>query len=187
MGQFYWYNGKFKKALSILDIAKGTFEALNSLLDLCLCLHLIHRCYAFQQKYSEALDFAKQELKIAEEIGHDEGIQTSMRAVAIDLIGTYCYEEALSTLEKSLILAQELGSPLAAAQSLELMVYIYAAKENFLEAQVAYDRARRHYGSLALKGTEPEMAHLKKCTSNIAILESEPNEFFEKHSCPMLY
>ncbi|KAF8512528.1 hypothetical protein BU17DRAFT_54012 [Hysterangium stoloniferum] len=187
MGRFYWYNGKFKIALSFLNIAKGTFEALNSLLDLCLCLHFIHRCYAFQQEYLDALDFAKQGLKIAEEIGHDEGIQTSMRAVGIDLLSTGHYEEALIILEKSLILAQELGSPLAAAQSLELMGYIYAVNENFSAAQVAYNGARGHFSSLVLEGTELGMAGHKRCTSNIAILESEPNEFFEKHSYAMLY
>ncbi|KAJ7136150.1 hypothetical protein C8R44DRAFT_729640 [Mycena epipterygia] len=176
LGDYCWWSETIDEALGLLSTAKAIFEELDCPASTAECLVIIARVYACQGYYSAALPIARQALAKADQAGERTLIGWSLRSIARHLIVLAFHntpgihdEEVFDILERSLSNSRVQGTPLAIAQTLELLAFSCAARMDLQGARVVYEGARGHYTNMgsAIMGKDG----VARCSCNLEKLE----------------
>ena len=157
------------EGLEHLTIAYAALQDLNSTVDVARCLFEMGRCYAPLGALPEWQRAAQASIEASRLVGMNDFIAQALQSLSQCYIQQGQYDNALDTLREGLGVCQQLGDPLGIAQVLELSGYVYAKKRDFVGARLAYEEAKKVYGSM-VKTQQIQYAE-NSCEGNLDILE----------------
>ncbi|KAJ7442541.1 hypothetical protein B0H11DRAFT_493112 [Mycena galericulata] len=170
VSSFLWWSHCLDEALEMLPVVKAIFEELECPASTAECLVLLAKICAAKGDYTTAIATAREALAMAEPVGC-----VAITGGILDIMPCYLMElaiyddETLGMVERSLLLAQEMGDPLQIAHQLESLGHICAARMDLRAARFAYEAARAQYATIrsTFMGEDGEAA----CTTNLTMLQ----------------
>ncbi|KAJ3515486.1 hypothetical protein NLJ89_g1717 [Agrocybe chaxingu] len=176
-GAAYWAVGNLEEALNSLEAAKEAFERLNHPAGICQTLGWISRVHFSWGHNEEALENAKEALKMAGLVGDGYLLANLLQYTARPAQLLNQIEDALKYFEQSLLMYESQNIPLGIAQVLEGFGYLYLQQRNFRAAQTAYDAAMQAYVCLRLLPDAQPLPYVQhgevRCSSNLAKLKEK--------------
>ena len=124
MGNIYKNLKEYKKAKDLFERSLNISRDLDNQIGISSSLISIAKIHYFLNEYTEAKKYCSEGLNVSENIRHKTNI-----SLALTLTGMICFEEknfdkAISSLYRSLLLAQEIGDAISIRES---SLYLYKA------------------------------------------------------------
>ncbi|KAG8805788.1 hypothetical protein FRC17_005335 [Serendipita sp. 399] len=168
-GYAHWYSESPQSGLSDLKHAKESLEVLGNTADIARCILYMMRCYADLGLLSDWMEAGQEGLRLSKRVGIDDMTWEALDGLSRCYVRMEKYDDALSTLKESLVVAQQVGAPLAIAQTIELSGYAYGMKGDLYGSRLGYEQAKKIY--YEIEKTNQTRENIDDCIYNLQQIE----------------